>query len=1291
MSRIITQEDGAVGYSSEQDDEDDSERDVIITAEPNEIYVGNTGAVAASKLYTHFRAHGYITDMNIWRTHNHLYHARIVYKGKNGAQKAIESTNGKIYNGKRLRVSLVIERIQLEYPAVIRIDDLCAECSEEDIYEHFESCGAIKFVIKTGCAAYIQFAAVSGAYQALGVEKILMGDPYIISRVGPDDRVDHVQVIENMKDIKYRKPFVMVENYPELDPDTPLKKYKAEFERVGPVRHFKIAPTPNGTVTLALCTERNDDRDLFIDRFDNTMVRGKTLKLYMAPGKARMTIDHAAKYALSKTSIVVSGFPPYYKDYDVCKVFRRCGEINFLERFDEKWMICFESQAAVPLAHYYRFMINRETLVIKKLMPATMPGKTKIKLRDYETHVEPTTRTHFEPAFTTTKTKIISEAEKHIDSLFKKNEAAVNKVISKRVASDEAPKDGTSSSTTKPDGQPSAFIELSDEESETPPASETQPESTHPMKNRGIFIGNLPKCVEEKDIRQLFPGKEIQEIVVHCSRDSYHPTAAAYVAFAHRPDMFEAEKRNHIIFRGKRIMVKGAYSYEFFASGRSLMLKNLDMNTDELVVMKEVQKVMGKGTVEDVHKPAHHYAYVDLKEDVPLNIAVIKLRQAFTRFKIDVYPLQKSIPKRWILPKPRNTKSIEDMRKYAGLKDPSQIKLTDERFGPDKANQLFVGNIPRDSQAEDLIQYFNNYGTVIDYKPIEEKSCYLRKSVFLSFIDAKHAENAYRQLNHYFEGSLLCIHRMDAVPLQFEKDASVLSVKFHSPFLTCDEIYHVLSQNVVVTYGMRFDAYDERANLIVVYQRKGRRDPLESIRNIKFINDEAVLFVGGLDLTHPNPDEAREPRNISNSNFRSQKEKYLSYVIYKENLKDDMDLRTQPNHENDVPFDSFDNYNSVQINNVSPDTTMEEIRDLFWKCGNVVDYRAILLQEGASKICWVKFDVDLAADLACTYNQRMLNGKRILVHLAKECPHVERDRSVMVERLSPHFSTEQIYDELSQIGTVKYVQKQTPNAAVVCFKHKDCLIDALHLTRMSHSSVVVNPCCRGYDARFFNNFTVKEEFISDDLIKSVLKPRILPEFHQSELEVPSFDSLTVDVKAQLIEDVFMTRQNIANFNNMTKIEQITELNKNPDFAGKAHFTRLSTSEQAKLLEITETLEREARNQSKHPPPVKQARLSTEPTASNGNGQSSGSSEYAANSFPSTGGLDCPPDRPPWSRDRPQMFHSMFPEQGPSHRNNMMHPARNNLSGQWEQQMASMSYNNSRRRGHPSNFNRSSYF
>lgn len=164
-------------------------------------------------------------------------------------------------------------------------------------------------MVKTGFAAYVQFAHSFAASHALGLEMILNGDPYTLCRIAADDRIDHAQVIENMKDIKYRKPYVMVENYPEL-PFEDLARYKSNFESIAPVRHFKIAPTGDNTVTLALCMDRADDRDLVIGRFNGAIISDKKLKVYMAPGKARMTPAHVAKYAICKNSITVDNVRP---------------------------------------------------------------------------------------------------------------------------------------------------------------------------------------------------------------------------------------------------------------------------------------------------------------------------------------------------------------------------------------------------------------------------------------------------------------------------------------------------------------------------------------------------------------------------------------------------------------------------------------------------------------------------------------------------------------------------------------------------------------------------------------------------------------------------------------------------------------------------------------------------------------------------------------------------------------------------------------------------------------------
>lgn len=183
------------------------------------------------------------------------------------------------------------------------------DVAEEDIFDHFLTCGDIRYVVKTGFAAYVQFASASAASQALGLEMILNGDPYTLCRIAADDRIDHAQVIENTKDIKYRKPFIIVENYPEL-PFEDLARYKSNFDSIAPVRHFKVAPTGDQTVTLALCMDKANDRDAVISRFNGAIISDKKLKVYMAPGKARMTPAHLAKYAICKNSITVDNVRP---------------------------------------------------------------------------------------------------------------------------------------------------------------------------------------------------------------------------------------------------------------------------------------------------------------------------------------------------------------------------------------------------------------------------------------------------------------------------------------------------------------------------------------------------------------------------------------------------------------------------------------------------------------------------------------------------------------------------------------------------------------------------------------------------------------------------------------------------------------------------------------------------------------------------------------------------------------------------------------------------------------------
>lgn len=121
----ITEEDISLDYASEPDEyESEYVQDLLLVADQFEVYIGNTGKVKFENYYRLFRQYGFIRDMTFWRTHNHLYHCRVAYRCKAEADKVIEQMNNRKFYGKRLRVWHALDRIELDYAAAIRIDDL---------------------------------------------------------------------------------------------------------------------------------------------------------------------------------------------------------------------------------------------------------------------------------------------------------------------------------------------------------------------------------------------------------------------------------------------------------------------------------------------------------------------------------------------------------------------------------------------------------------------------------------------------------------------------------------------------------------------------------------------------------------------------------------------------------------------------------------------------------------------------------------------------------------------------------------------------------------------------------------------------------------------------------------------------------------------------------------------------------------------------------------------------------------------------------------------------------------
>lgn len=101
-------------------------------------------------------------------------------------------------------------------------------------------------------------------------------------------------------------------------------------------------------------------------------------------------------------------------------------------------------------------------------------------------------------------------------------------------------------------------------------------------------------------------------------------------------------------------------------------------------MLAEVEKALGSVQVKDLIKPAHHYAYVEFSVDrIPFSV-IERLRNAFTRHQIDVYPLYGSVPKRVLSLQPM---PFEEVRKRNGLKPASEIVHDDHHFGAHNAHK----------------------------------------------------------------------------------------------------------------------------------------------------------------------------------------------------------------------------------------------------------------------------------------------------------------------------------------------------------------------------------------------------------------------------------------------------------------------------------------------------------------------------------------------------------------------------------------------------------------------------
>lgn len=172
-----------------------------------------------------------------------------------------------------------------------------------------------------------------------------------------------------------------------------------------------------------------------------------------------------------------------------------------------------------------------------------------------------------------------------------------------------------------------------------------------------------------------------------------------------------------------------------------------------------------------------------------------------------------------------------------------------------------------------------------------------------------------------------------------------------------------------------------------------------------------------------------------------------------------------------------------------------QFRDYFKKCANVINFREVL-KSGYIREGFLSFDTRLEARRACTMNQNFMNGKRLLIHMANESLFLDPELCVMVMGLTALVSDEDIYDRFSDIGNVKFVQRQSASIACVCMEQQRWLESALRVIMISKQQVIVSRVA-GINAAGSSSGpsiqqTAKSSYLPTVVIKDVPRPNLRP-------------------------------------------------------------------------------------------------------------------------------------------------------------------------------------------------------
>lgn len=221
--------------------------------------------------------------------------ANLVFKTEKGAKAALEDKNSITVLGNRVKVSLKKERkkqvtADIDYERSVYIRNITKDTTEEDIEEHFKSCGEIEMVKlmshRTVHAAYVVFKELSSVYAALKLHNTILNDVNVlVARNIAESNRKWTERYDEKRTLK-------LANKQQLQ-NIESKKLESILKKYGAIEQLDILCSSNVLAMVTYETEEDAEKALELN--------GKKIK------DIEFVVDHYRP--VYKTTIFVSNLP----------------------------------------------------------------------------------------------------------------------------------------------------------------------------------------------------------------------------------------------------------------------------------------------------------------------------------------------------------------------------------------------------------------------------------------------------------------------------------------------------------------------------------------------------------------------------------------------------------------------------------------------------------------------------------------------------------------------------------------------------------------------------------------------------------------------------------------------------------------------------------------------------------------------------------------------------------------------------------------------------------------------